>query len=316
MRTLYIHIGNLKTGTTAIQEFCNNSRGLLKKHGYCYPRSEGGYQASHHRLALALHAEHKGTVPIWYKDNVSFSQCMKEYLAEIEQSDRQHVILSCEAFSRLFNLNDPLVAIQQLVDGFSGFHIKVICYIREPLSMARSLYNQSLKEDRVAAMKMFTDWFYALDKNILLLHETLPWWGSVIGSENVIVRPYIKNGTEHINDFLNSVGLPNLCDGKKSNEVINQKVDDDELERKRVGEVFEFVPQTEWGSYLSSLVLTDRCKWNSLHRIIDNINKSYSEFHLKHFPDIEYQPFGVFDIISHNERITRLVEPVKRCKEG
>lgn len=37
MKTLYLHIGTPKTGTTSIQEFMVCSREALQKHGICYP---------------------------------------------------------------------------------------------------------------------------------------------------------------------------------------------------------------------------------------------------------------------------------------
>ena len=36
-KTLYIHIGTPKTGTTAIQGFCQDNAEELARHGYCFP---------------------------------------------------------------------------------------------------------------------------------------------------------------------------------------------------------------------------------------------------------------------------------------
>lgn len=37
MKTLYLHIGTPKTGTSAIQIFCKDNQETLKKQGYYYP---------------------------------------------------------------------------------------------------------------------------------------------------------------------------------------------------------------------------------------------------------------------------------------
>lgn len=37
MKTLYIHIGTPKTGTTSIQNFCGLNREKLKEQGVLYP---------------------------------------------------------------------------------------------------------------------------------------------------------------------------------------------------------------------------------------------------------------------------------------
>lgn len=36
-KTLYVHIGTTKTGTTAIQSFCIDNQETLNQKGYCYP---------------------------------------------------------------------------------------------------------------------------------------------------------------------------------------------------------------------------------------------------------------------------------------
>ena len=37
MKTLYIHIGTPKTGTTSLQHFCTENAKLFEEQGYCYP---------------------------------------------------------------------------------------------------------------------------------------------------------------------------------------------------------------------------------------------------------------------------------------
>ena len=37
MKTVYFHIGTMKTATTALQEFLPYNADILAKHGFCYP---------------------------------------------------------------------------------------------------------------------------------------------------------------------------------------------------------------------------------------------------------------------------------------
>ena len=50
-KTIYLHIGGRKTGTTAIQLFLSSNRAQLKKKGYLYP----GYpRHAHHEITKEL----------------------------------------------------------------------------------------------------------------------------------------------------------------------------------------------------------------------------------------------------------------------
>lgn len=53
-KTLYIHAGTHKTGTTAIQKFLSANRDLLAKNGYLYPGTDQG----HHDVARELKKIH------------------------------------------------------------------------------------------------------------------------------------------------------------------------------------------------------------------------------------------------------------------
>lgn len=44
MKTLYVHVGQPKTGTTALQVFCLKNRKVLNKKGYEYPFFEYKYK--------------------------------------------------------------------------------------------------------------------------------------------------------------------------------------------------------------------------------------------------------------------------------
>ena len=45
MKTLHVHIGTPKTGTTSIQNFCVDNEKLLEMQGYCYPLFPYSYKS-------------------------------------------------------------------------------------------------------------------------------------------------------------------------------------------------------------------------------------------------------------------------------
>ena len=57
-KTLYVHIGTTKTGTTAVQSFCIDNQEVLNQKGYCYPLFPYSYKdVSERRNAHFLIAE-------------------------------------------------------------------------------------------------------------------------------------------------------------------------------------------------------------------------------------------------------------------
>jgi len=305
MKDIYIHIGSYKTGTTTIQSFCSENRKLLAKKGCYYPNAPGNNRISeaHHGLALSLFKNYGGLPAGWYRDENSFDDYIYKYLSEISSIKENKILFSSEEFCQLINLNDPYIAMQRLKNEFIDFNINIIFYVRDPLSLVKSVYNQFMREvSRKVPLKSFIDWFYYLDKKIMLPYEAISIWEDVFGEENIKIKIYSKS-TDHLNEFFNILNIPSfICNNEGMNK--NIKSDDRELERGRVKEVFSVVPSYDINSYLSPQVLLDFNKWANLQVMLDNINESYGDFLSKYASHLKYQPITVFDLISHNEKIT------------
>src|SRR5690242_19599893 len=59
MTRLYLHIGTEKTGTSSVQQFLNNNRELLRRHGVLYPVAPG--KKSQTLLTVAAQKDKKKT---------------------------------------------------------------------------------------------------------------------------------------------------------------------------------------------------------------------------------------------------------------
>lgn len=197
-KTLFLHIGAGKTGTTAIQEFCLLNLRELSKRGYLFPKL-GLYGESHNLLG---HAWGVGWMPpqmieelvpsdIWHKARQLFSKT------------KGHMIISSETLTWVFDQKPE--SMREIRSLFAGYQVQIIFYVRRQDLHAQSVYNQRVKtghsDERFNVDKLseFYD-YYAFLCSI----------AEVFGKENVIVRPYEKQQFRDGNiysDFLFTLGV-------------------------------------------------------------------------------------------------------------
>ena len=149
MKTIYLHVGNFKTGTSAIQKFCSDNRGKLLKCGYDYidcarPRNN---HTNHGKLPLSLAQKHGCYIPNWYNEKDDYQSVSKAVVEEIESSVCENIIISSEEFYRIAGYKKAIVqsAANELQELFAGHTVKALMYVREPLEMLKSWYNQANK---------------------------------------------------------------------------------------------------------------------------------------------------------------------------
>ncbi len=63
MATVYLHIGTVKTGSSAIQSFLVNNRSILEQKGYCLPALNFGFGTpfAHRNGHFLVHRPHRET---------------------------------------------------------------------------------------------------------------------------------------------------------------------------------------------------------------------------------------------------------------
>lgn len=197
MKKLVIHIGVHKTGSSAIQYFMNNNRGVfLQKYKLNYPSMKNDLHHFQHNALVKLLKEGKGEKVLNFINEESFVS--------------ETVLLSSESFSVSTSTPDKLNELKESFD-----EITIIAYLRRQDLWLESVYRQLVKVERIKITETFNDW---VDRFLLNPHdlyscnwmELLSGWSSVFGINNIIVRPYEKSQFAEgniIEDFLKALEI-------------------------------------------------------------------------------------------------------------
>lgn len=209
-KTLYIHAGTHKTGTTAIQKFLSANRDLLAKNGYLYPGTDQG----HHDVAREL----KKFTLHQIRDNQH--SATRACFDEIGGSKLRTIIISSEAFEVL---GPSVETFRKFLDN--RYDVKIIFYARRQDEKIEAMYNASVKNPTMRSTARFSDFisgtpgirapgeffledcfeeFGGLDYRAILQP-----WREAFGSDNIIVRCYEKEQLPGglFPDFFAAVGI-------------------------------------------------------------------------------------------------------------
>lgn len=194
-RTIYLHIGAPKTGTSAIQEFLLLNKDALLKKGVHYCDTGMTSESGQAMLAWNLLGIHFGT-PV--DDRI-----WDEFLEEIENY-KENILISSEFFW-VFSKNE-VMRVHELLKKYT---IKVILYLRRQDLWAMA---NALQE-----VKVFNQEFDSIDEIVnKILDETdynekVKIWSDIVGDNNIILRPYEKkqmHKNDIYHDFLfNGLGM-------------------------------------------------------------------------------------------------------------
>ena len=208
-RTLYLHIGSHKTGTTSIQHFLAGQTEELARRGYAYPVSANGLN-----LGGVIGGLSEGEDEM---DEGGITRRTRQAISLICEGDAQVVIASSEGFSYM---NDPaeIKALgRRLRRSFA--RIKIITYLRRQDQFAVSHHQEGANPQVKRATKLHGHRPTALPETSPLQQKYLDYgtrigmWGDAFGDKDVIVRVYdralLKNG-DSVADFLELVGLGDM----------------------------------------------------------------------------------------------------------
>ena len=132
---LYIHIGTVKTGTSAIQRFLDANRNALQKRGIVYPINKDHF--AHHRLSWSLRTKIRPKLWNWPEDLGTPEEEWEYVLGQLTGSCG---LISSED---LFWCPPGLVAETKKLT--SKFNVKLIVYWRRRDLLADSWYNELVK---------------------------------------------------------------------------------------------------------------------------------------------------------------------------
>lgn len=179
-----------KTGTSALQYWCQNNRKLLLKQGLLYPQT-GIAGVAHYDISNIFGFKHNSECTT--NKFADASELVAQLDREIIKSKVSKVLISSENF--IIN-KDPAIIKQLLMH----YEVKVIVYLRRHDSWWESAYNQSLKMVHMPRYDKGIEHFIVQQNKVNRLSrylETVNKWAKVFGVKNVIVRPYEKQQMPH-----------------------------------------------------------------------------------------------------------------------
>lgn len=215
-KTLYLHIGFHKTGSTSLQRFlCANAKQLLKA-GYLYPKGNIA-KSAHYGISETLAKTNSYTLnPEKYEND------RKIIFQQIESIEHENLIISSESLSYC----DPK-KVHQL---FPSYHVKIIAYLRNYPSYVLAMYNQAIRRKRSDYTGTLKEFITSMNDKFLERYSALFSWAKIFGPSNITVIPFEKEQlieNDLIKDFLNRINLNNkqgLHFLKKANASVRPEV--------------------------------------------------------------------------------------------
>lgn len=239
MKTLYLHVGTPKTGTSALQHFCARNRKILSEKGVCYPdlgyRFAGiGKHRNAHFLSYRVYLEKKK------RDYDEEKRIRTEGLQKLDEQFQEYstVVLSDEHIWNEPEMNTEFLS--KLVEHYKAMDVtlKIIVYLRRQDQVVQSYWAQKVKETSTITFEKYIEKkkyeYFRLDYATRLQE-----FADAVGKENVIVRCYEKQQYEGeeksiISDFLNIFGLKITDEYREIDKIRNTSLDGPYLEVKRL----------------------------------------------------------------------------------
>lgn len=218
-RTVYIHCGLHKTGTTAIQTALADGRDTLRAHGVLYPAS-GDEHAGHHNLAWQISGR-----PEFSPDALTITDAV----AQIAAFDGD-AVLSSEDFESFMDNPAALAPLVQPLREL-GRRVCVLVYVRDAASYALSLYMELLKHGFSNTFDMFhaeiamtgrvqyRQWLFQFNYRQLRAAWRRYRCAQVVWRR---YRPAKRSGSV-VMDFLPLVGLPATLLGELADRRVNER---------------------------------------------------------------------------------------------
>jgi hypothetical protein len=208
-KTIYIHMGPIKTGSTAIQYFLSSNENILLKNGFHYVKTLRWNDQSHSPLVWILYHKYSKHNPNKYSNYYVMQQdtLLQTLSDEINYTHHKHYIISSE---NIFYLNSE--AIDDLIEILGNHEIQLIAYIRDVRSQSISLASQVIKnkEDDVVDDRLSN--IYNTHISFFYRHypSCFDLWASKIGKINLIFRKYGNGyffGGHIYSDILDAFGI-------------------------------------------------------------------------------------------------------------
>ena len=240
---ILLHIGQSKTGTSAIQENLTLNRAPLREAGVLYPSvTVGGISLemyNHNSVADAL-------VGLSRYPNKTADQYFDQFFDEAQRMGANHIILSAEHFfggePRIWDVTDEKnyfsnyrAKIKTLAQYLSGHKVTLLVYLRPQVDWLASAISHNIRIEQLITSKnpVYCDdrQFFEMAKPVLQYYRLIDTWANCLSPHEVIVIPYERNLLHKKNivaDFLyrtklDSFGLTLNSTGLQVNQSLSRE---------------------------------------------------------------------------------------------
>lgn len=194
-KTLYLHIGQHKTGTSTLQNFLWRNRQWLESAGVLYPEV-GLCGPTHASFALSLPGERQSVLAEMFRNAAvdrngtylpyagkSAHSLYSELGRQIADTSCPVIVLSSECFMEWV---DPSL-VHSMLSDHCDCDIKVLLLLRRQDQWIQSVFNQVVKDPGLRFSGRLMD----LPQAQMLDYESVVFqWATAFGKDNVRVFPY------------------------------------------------------------------------------------------------------------------------------
>ncbi len=203
-KTLFLHIGSFKTGSTAIQDYLRSNTDALADAGLNYVQA-GRSNISHNGMVRAFR-KFRG------------ARICRHIVREMEQSPATAHVVSSEMF---FHANVARHLGKNLPEDLKA-RTKVVVYVRRQDKYLEAMYKQLVKNNRIVPNAMA---FHDARIKSLAYSHTLAAYADEFGAQNMIVRPFERGNFPNgdvVADFLSHLNLASPDTPKHVQKSTNQ----------------------------------------------------------------------------------------------
>jgi len=221
---ILLHIGQSKTGTSAIQAYLTLNRVRLSKAGILYPGvTICGMPVdigSHNSVADSLSG-------LLRYPNLTANQYFDQFFSEAKRVSAERMILSAEHFfggePRIWNVSNEKayferyrMKIEELSRYLKGHKVTLLVYLRPQVDWLSSAISQTVRIERlINSIPIYHDdqQFFEMAKPALRYCSLIDIWVECLHPLEVMVVPYERKllyKKSSISDFLCRAGLKNL----------------------------------------------------------------------------------------------------------
>jgi hypothetical protein len=206
MKTIIVHIGTSKTGTTSIQCYLDHQRRRLAEEAGLELLDYGLMRHSAFGESFVAHFD----LLHWLKDDNK--QRLKEFSKRLDASRSSLIVVSCESF--YFDLNAP--EIERLRALLTPHRVKVLCYLRREDLLLESGWKQQTKAgffERTAAehYRIVLRNARSPAKGMVNYYRKLMLWLDAFGRDAMLVRLFERRRFiegDLLADFFSAIGAP------------------------------------------------------------------------------------------------------------